>query len=186
MKWCHVVTVLGLLCLSFGVCGCGTKEPPAGQSKDSQTESPLTKPLAEKLAPDPVNFQPAQVKGQEKLQLPKLGRWLVKAQDVAGNKWEAALVFTRNIDGRTNSGYFDWKSRLASGREHFQGTFDAESRMIRWTGNRVENPVGSIIHANYEAEVSADCLRLINGKWSGNGSVPGTWTAEWKAAEGDE
>ena len=112
--------------------------------------------------------------------LPKLGTWTIYGTDRAGNKWTATMVLTKNIDSKKNVGYIDWVSAVASGREHFYGMYDPKTKRIRWKGHRIENPRGNIIHANYEAEVSADKMRLVNGRWSGNGSIPGNWYAVWK------
>jgi len=137
----------------------------------SATASASLPPLQAKEAPKPSGPS-----------LPKLGKWQVKGADVSGNTLEAVLVFTQNVDERTNSGYFDWTSDTGlGGLEHFKGTFDPNSRTMRLTGYRLENPVG-IILGRYEAELSPDGLHLLKGKWDSATSIPGipgTWTADW-------
>ena len=113
--------------------------------------------------------------------LPRLGTWTIYGKDLAGTKWVADLVFTKNLNHRKNAGYIDWYSDTSSGREHFYGTYNPETKRILWKGHRLENAKGPIILGNYEATVSVDGKRLFNGRWYGNGGIPGVWHAEWKA-----
>ena len=67
-------------------------------------------------------------------QLPKLGLWLGQGRDRAGTTWTAPLVFAKDIDAKSNMGFFDWKSDVGFGREVFKGTFDSKTRKIQLQG----------------------------------------------------
>jgi hypothetical protein len=109
----------------------------------------------------------------------KAGHWRVSGRDEAGHVWEGYLVVEHAAERYLCFGYFEWDTKPAGGRYHFEGTFDPETRVVRWTGFTIERRVGPAANAHYEATLSSDSRRLVNGTWSGGVSIPGTWTAEY-------
>ena len=99
--------------------------------------------------------------------------WKVTGKDAVN--WTARLVFLEE----SNAGYFDWKSEggAHSGREIFTYTFDEETRVLRISGEKIVDPKGNIVHAQYKATLSKDGKRLEKGTWFGPGVMPGTWSA---------
>ena len=179
--------VIGVIGLCAGVLFLLNRQPEKkGNEELVKGEEELSKPIGGLVARKDDEQQPKLTSTLRARSMPKLGTWSVSGVDDQGSKWEATLVFTNNIDEGKNAGYFDWNSGGSSGREHFYGTYEPKTSIIRWTGYRIEKRIGNIVHANYEAQVSADKLHLIDGKWSGPGGVvPGIWTADWKATLGN-
>src|SRR5688500_2061443 len=83
-------------------------------------------------------------------QLPKLGLWLVMGRDQAGITWTAPLVIAKDIDAKTNTGFFDWKSNVGVGREVFKGTFDPKTRKIQLQGTHYAFKEGELVLGTYE------------------------------------
>jgi hypothetical protein len=76
------------------------------------------------------------------------------------------------------AGYFEWYVERGGGRYHFEGTYNPDTRAVRWTGFTIEERVGAVAAAVYEATLSEDGMRLENGRWSGGISIPGNWVAD--------
>jgi hypothetical protein len=104
--------------------------------------------------------------------------WSARGRDLAGREFEGYLVVETASQGYLRYGYFEWQTKEGGGRYHFEGTFDPETRLVRWSGYSIEQPFGVAARANYEATLSKDGSHFEGGKWSGGISVPGTWTAE--------
>jgi hypothetical protein len=109
----------------------------------------------------------------------KAGHWQVQGQDQSGFKWEGYLVVEQADDAYMTSGFFEWSCREAGGRYHFEGTYDPQTREVRWTGFTVRDRFGTAANAHYRATVSSDGLKLLNGSWQGGISFPGSWRAEF-------
>ena len=86
--------------------------------------------------------------------------WLVSGHDQAGTTWTAPLVFAKDIDAKTNTGFFDWKSEVGFGREVFKGTFDSKTRKIQLQGTHYVVKEGPLVLGTYEAIVSPDGLKM--------------------------
>jgi len=100
------------------------------------------------------------------------GTWNLVGKDLYG--WSAKVVFLEE----SNSGYFDWKSEKGdSGREIFTYSFDEKTRVLSITGEKIIDPRGKIIQAQYRARLSKDGSRLEDGTWFGTNVLPGTWSA---------
>jgi hypothetical protein len=107
--------------------------------------------------------------------------WRATGIDRSGLHWEGYLTVEHAEDAYLTAGYFEWGTNNG-GRYHFKGTFDPETRRVRWVGYTVEEQFGRPGIATYEATVSADGRRLEDGTWSGI-CVPGTWSAELVGVE---
>lgn len=105
--------------------------------------------------------------------------------DLTGKAWEVTgfdqvswdgsdLFFTSQIpttSGYTLAGYFDWYSNgTFRGRELFTGTLTSTLH-LQVKGYQLINPIG-IVLATYNADVTSDGTRMINGTWD-----TGVWSA---------
>jgi hypothetical protein len=97
--------------------------------------------------------------------------------DLQGREFQGYLVVEGAPERYLRAGYFHWYAQPTGGRYYFTGTYDPQSRAVRWTGYTVEDRVGLPCCAVYEGTLALDGRRFENGKWSGGISVPGTWTA---------
>ena len=78
------------------------------------------------------------------------------------------------IDGYRFNGYFDWMGPgNSSGKEHFRGMYDPQTRKLLIQGHRLEDPRGNIGVGTYEAILSRNGNDFESGTWTGGG----TWTA---------
>jgi hypothetical protein len=106
------------------------------------------------------------------------GHWQVKGDDDSGAHWEGYLIVEHDPTAFMTSGYFEWSRQGDGGRYHFQGTYDPETRVVRWTGITVQIPFGHPCNAEYQATLSQDGRTLVNGSWQGGISIPGRWNGE--------
>lgn len=119
------------------------------------------------------------------------GTWHVTGVDDWGNTWDdTSLWFTSQDPARSGfnvRGYFDWigydrfQQLIGFGREIFTGTF-SDDRSLHLTGESLEPIPGMggpyrIINGIYDADVTVDGTRIVDGTWSGSGGVPGIWEA---------
>jgi hypothetical protein len=109
----------------------------------------------------------------------KASHWRAVGQDQTGHHWEGYLVVEQAAEGYLSAGNFWWGANPASGRYHFKGTFDPQTRRVCWKGNSIEERAGNPAMATYEATLSPDGRQFTGGTWSGGISIPGTWTAEY-------
>jgi hypothetical protein len=107
------------------------------------------------------------------------GRWRVSGQDRNGGQWEGYLIVEHAPESYMTTGFFEWSSQGGGGRYRFEGTYDAATRLVRWTGFIVHDRFGNVANAHYQATLSADGQQLQNGSWQGGISVPGNWTGEF-------
>ena len=117
---------------------------------------------------------------------PRPGVWKVTAGDEANTKWSGQLRLSK-VSGRGSvkyKGYFYWVSgdKVTSGREYFTGHFMRRTGKLRLAGFKVKNNRGELGTSNYVASVNQKGKNIHNGSWSGNGSVPGKWSAVWTRA----
>jgi hypothetical protein len=153
---------LGLLALSLTMIGCNSGgNQPSGPSL-SRLSPKATNRAVQVAEPD------VQVKA---LTTPVY--WHARGRDVQGNQFEGYLVVEGSPTVYLRTGYFEWHTKDAGGRYHFKGTYDPTSRVVRWSGYTIEQPVGAAGTAFYEATLSKDGFRFENGKWSGGPSIPG-------------
>lgn len=118
---------------------------------------------------------------------PELGWWEVRGR--GGRDWEGTLVLERM--GEVCAGHVEWRAASgphARGRESLEGTFDARTRTLALRGRELVDAAGNIVRAEYRARVAESGRALVEGRWSGEGVIPGEWSAAWKAppAQGDE
>ena len=106
-------------------------------------------------------------------------RWHVSGKDQNGGHWEGYLVVESDPDAFFTTGFFEWCRENTGGRYRFAGTFDKETRAVRWTGFNIEDRFGVPCNAIYQAILSDDEQRLTDGSWAGGISVPGTWKADF-------
>jgi hypothetical protein len=109
----------------------------------------------------------------------KASHWRAVGQDRTGCHWEGYLVVESAPEGYMSAGSFWWGAEPAAGRYHFKGTFDPQTRRVRWTGYSIEDRAGRPAMATYEALLTPDGRQLSGGTWSGGISIPGTWSAEY-------
>jgi hypothetical protein len=111
-------------------------------------------------------------------QIVKPGRWRAQGTDRAGNNWSGYLTIEHDSEAYLTKGYFEWSSgELAGGQYHFEGSFNPTTRLVRWTGFTIKERNGSHGNAIYEAILSPDGKRLVDGTWTGGIALPGTWNA---------
>ncbi|NJL23143.1 MAG: hypothetical protein HC895_23665 [Leptolyngbyaceae cyanobacterium SM1_3_5] len=65
--------------------------------------------------------------------------------------------------------------RVGFGRENFVGTLFANNQ-LQLFGTEIVPPASGIVTGVYNADVTPDGKRIVNGSWGGVG-IPGTWTA---------
>ena len=107
-------------------------------------------------------------------------QWLVSGTDTRGVSWNGSTLNfqTQTPSGNafTVTGYFFWTSTVGEfGRENFNGVLGANNR-ISLDGFQIVAPASGIVIGHYEADLTADGTRLINGTWSGS-TIPGVWSA---------
>lgn len=114
---------------------------------------------------------------------PKAGIWRVKATDEEKEVWRGRLTLARKSNGKYR-GYFYWISsdKTTSGREYFNGSFDRKTGKLRLKAYAVKNIKGELGIGNYLASVNKRGRNIPNGKWSGDESIPGIWSAVWLKA----
>ncbi|MFL6373768.1 MAG: hypothetical protein ACJ73D_03790 [Pyrinomonadaceae bacterium] len=117
---------------------------------------------------------------------PKAGVWAVKAKDEEGTKWSGRLHLERRSARGPRiryRGYFYWISgdHATSGNEYFSGRFDRRSGRLWLHGYRARSIHGELGTGNYRASGRRG-RQLLRGTWSGQDSIPGTWSAKWKSA----
>jgi pimeloyl-ACP methyl ester carboxylesterase len=105
------------------------------------------------------------------------GTWTIKGTDMDETEWTGKLVLRR--DKGALVGYINWSARGgkadgASGREYVRATYDPKTRLLKMTGERLQD-ANMIALGTYQAELSEDGSRLEKGGWSDAGS--GKWTA---------
>jgi hypothetical protein len=114
----------------------------------------------------------------------KPGRWRAQGTDRAGNNWSGYLIVEHDSAAYLTKGFFEWSSGgLAGGHYHFEGSFNASTRLVRWTGFTIKERSGSPGNAVYEAILSPDGFELVNGSWYGGIATPGTWNARFVGEE---
>jgi hypothetical protein len=157
-----------VLCLSFLLVGCA-------DTKEQAANSPIRESVG---AVQGKPFDPLE-RDKDILAMKRPGHWQVKGHDSSGAQWEGYLVVEHDANAYMTFGFFEWSTEPAGGRYHFKGTYDPETRMVRWTGFTVHDRFGGAVNANYQATLSSDGLKLLNGSWQGGISIPGTWSAEF-------
>lgn len=115
---------------------------------------------------------------------PRPGVWSVTGSDEEGLKWTAAMHIARTgfRDGMARyRGYFAWRSvdGATSGKEFFVGSFDKRTGRLSLKGYRAKNAKGELGVGNYTALLRQKGQRISRGRWSGQDTVPGTWSARW-------
>ena len=124
----------------------------------------------------------ANAQGKRSWTAPKAGIWRVSANDEQNIDWKARLTLIRKVDGRYR-GHFYWVSadKSVSGREYFNGRFDRRTGKLRLRAYAVKNIKGELGIGFYIASVIRQG-RSIRGKWNGDDSIPGNWSAVWLKA----
>ncbi len=113
---------------------------------------------------------------------PKSGIWKVAANDEENTGWNARLTLIGKVDGKYR-GHFYWISadKTTSGREYFNGRFNRRTGKLRLRAYAVKNIKGELGIGFYLASVNQQG-RNIRGKWNGNDTIPGEWSAVWLKA----
>jgi len=161
MRFCLSISAA----LILGVAGCERALQPAPQAK---AEPVFVAPGGFPQEPDKAPAKP--------IATPRV--WRATGLDEVGRRFEGYLSVETAPDAYLCHGYFEWTSQQGGGRYHFEGTFDPDTRRVRWTGYCIEDRFKVPAMATYEAALSADARRFEKGCWSGGISVPGTWEAE--------
>ncbi|MEM7479036.1 MAG: hypothetical protein AAF483_28975 [Planctomycetota bacterium] len=93
------------------------------------------------------------------------GAYQLTGEDEWKIKWIGTLIIRSEKPGEI-VGYIDWIGAGGQcGREIIEGTFEIETRRLRFTGKEIEME-NSIVRAVYQAELSPN-LKVIGGKWNG-------------------
>lgn len=111
------------------------------------------------------------------------GRWQAQGEDDAGHQWQGYLVIEQAPNSFMTKGFFEWTchrdGKTAGGRYQFEGAYDPNTRTVRWAGFTVQDRLGRVCNAHYEATLSPDGYKLVNGAWHGGIGIPGKWNAEF-------
>jgi hypothetical protein len=108
--------------------------------------------------------------------------WAISGVDEAGNDWRGSTLYVHSdfTDGqgvRTMQGHFCWTTRVAQGKEVFQGGVSPHGE-LQWTGVALPAPSRNLAAGVYRAQLRDP--QLLQGRWLGDNHrvVPGTWSAQ--------
>jgi PEP-CTERM motif len=114
------------------------------------------------------------------------GSWNLTGTDTGGNSWAGSTITfeTQSASGVdfSVSGFFFWNGNGGQyfGRENFTGTLFANNHLAV-TGIAIIPPSRGIVSgATYEADVTPNGDRMINGTWGGGSIIPSN---SWVAAQ---
>ena len=103
-----------------------------------------------------------------------IGTWKLSGSTYSTN------MYIRTYQGNTFTGSFDyWRKGKGNNRwmgtEYFEGTYDEQTQQVFIKGTRLSSDAKGLILGEYQAKVSDDGRKLINGTW-GSGT---TGEAKW-------
>jgi PEP-CTERM motif len=111
------------------------------------------------------------------------GIWTIAGSDTAGTNWSGSTItFASQVVQGADfqvAGYFNWTGSDGSfGRENFSGTLFANSHISLLGYELVPPTVGIATDFTYDADLTADGRRMVNGTWDAIGGIPSNaWTA---------
>jgi len=110
---------------------------------------------------------------------PRPGVWRMDFVGPSGERAEGRLVL-RERDGRTYSGYADWKSDDGGRRrEYFDGIYDRRAGTLTLVSKDRRRTPGTVVHlGTYIATVSEDGQEMFDGVWNIPDSPRGKWSAK--------
>ena len=108
--------------------------------------------------------------------------WVVSAVDEEGNDWRGSTLYIHSdhtdAQGlRSMRGHFCWTTRVAQGKEVFEGGVSPHGE-LQWTGVALPPPSRNLATGRYLAQLRDP--QLLQGRWLGDAAnvVPSTWSAK--------
>src|SRR5436309_3513977 len=112
--------------------------------------SPLGNPPIHEAMRDPLE------RDGEVKEIVRPSHWQARGRDQLDRDFEGYLVVDCSPQQFMRAGYFEWQSTLGGGRYHFEGTFETETRIVRWSGYCMDQRFGLPCLAHYQATLSLD------------------------------
>lgn len=110
--------------------------------------------------------------------------WVLTGVDTSGVDWSGSTITFESQSAAGSDfavgGYFYWTGDggLYFGRENFSGTLFSDNHLTILGTGIVPPASGIVSGATYDADVTAQGNRMINGTWGGGGVVPSNaWVA---------
>ena len=108
--------------------------------------------------------------------------WVVSAVDEEGNDWRGSTLYihsdrTDAQGQRSMRGHFCWTTRVAQGKEVFEGSVSPQGE-LQWQGVALPRPSRNLVTGRYLAQLRNP--QLLQGRWLSDAAnvVPSTWSAK--------